>query len=460
MAPEHGTVESEVLLESDANIEHPQSKETWFFGPEKCFSQARQTLGGYTTMCTKASTVNTLVRSGNIEDDSASDGCVVSRKATTRRFFISFGVCCATAFLLVALRTLVPQQDLSTIPKHHSFKSRHIKGSGVKQTTTSTIATTPPSTLETMTSTPDAMTSHHVAPNNSTIVRTLPAVSLCGNRQKGSEFSIAVDMKPEMAWGISMTLDAHHLRVDSVLHEGLIPSWNKEHSNKKVLPGCCIVKVNGVVGASRNLLDELGNANGLLRLTIWRWEDKSAAAATEVGPGIVTVAGKRSNKTLPLTSTTPTPIKTDASKAKMQRSARISWAAHPAKCLDLRAGGISNGNVLQLWDCRNGSKDMLFLIPDDGSVGKIKLKSNPEFCMDASGRMGTTLMIWHCEQAKIEHMLFKMPNRSRGLIRLARSPTKCIDVPGGKADNGHRLQLWWCEDRHLDHMTFNIIDSP
>jgi len=176
--------------------------------------------------------------------------------------------------------------------------------------------------------------------------------------------------------------------------------------------------------------------------------------------GIVTVAGKRSNKTLPLTSTTPTPIKTDASKAKMQRSARISWAAHPAKCLDLRAGGISNGNVLQLWDCRNGSKDMLFLIPDDGSVGKIKLKSNPEFCMDASGRMGTTLMIWHCEQAKIEHMLFKMPNRSRGLIRLARSPTKCIDVPGGKADNGHRLQLWWCEDRHLDHMTFNIIDSP
>ena len=71
---------------------------------------------------------------------------------------------------------------------------------------------------------------------------------------------------------------------------------------------------------------------------------------------------------------------------------RLAGSNYPGKCIDLKGGDVSNGNVLWLWECTGQSNQQWAL---DGQ--QIKL-ANTNFCIDsfAVPKDGNRLQLWEC----------------------------------------------------------------
>lgn len=121
----------------------------------------------------------------------------------------------------------------------------------------------------------------------------------------------------------------------------------------------------------------------------------------------------------------------------------VRWLAHPDKCLDV--AGTKEGAALQIWDCDPSYPyQQGFLVPPDGTTGRIKWAENPELCLDSPG--GHALQFWRCDDAPAENLLWTVSPDGTGRIHWAAHPDQCVDIPDAITDNGWKLQVWWCEN--------------
>ncbi|HKT00126.1 MAG TPA: LamG-like jellyroll fold domain-containing protein [Rugosimonospora sp.] len=105
------------------------------------------------------------------------------------------------------------------------------------------------------------------------------------------------------------------------------------------------------------------------------------------------------------------------------------------KCMDDSAGGTTNGNKVQVWDCQNGNANQDWTLYPDGSVrvfGK---------CLDLSAygtTNGTKVQLWDC--TGVSNQVWQPYNG--GL----RNPVsgRCLDDTSGSTTNGNQLQLYDC----------------
>lgn len=119
--------------------------------------------------------------------------------------------------------------------------------------------------------------------------------------------------------------------------------------------------------------------------------------------------------------------------------ALLMSVVHPGKCLDVRGGGVQNGNGLQLWDCSDHG-DMHFLTPANGESGQIRWASHPEKCLDARDTGG--VFLWDCDEKNLNvNMQFVMPQDASGPIRLVTNPDRCWGLDSNSAQNGHSFLI-------------------
>lgn len=104
------------------------------------------------------------------------------------------------------------------------------------------------------------------------------------------------------------------------------------------------------------------------------------------------------------------------------------------KCLDVRNGSTTNGNLPQLWSCFGGP-NQTWTLGTDGTVRGLGK------CLDVTGNGtadGSTVQLWDC---------FGGPNQrwtaSGGTLVNAGS-NKCLDVIGNNTADGAKLQIWSC----------------
>lgn len=140
-------------------------------------------------------------------------------------------------------------------------------------------------------------------------------------------------------------------------------------------------------------------------------------------------------------------------------STNIRWKAHPTKCLDV--AGTEGGSGLQIWDCDPSyPAQQGFLVPPDGTTGRIKWAKNPELCLDSPG--GHALQFWWCDKAPAENLLWTVSPDGKGRIHWASHPEQCVDVPDEKTDNGWKLQVWYCREttRHGKDSNLRFVTHP
>ncbi|MGY3924891.1 lectin [Aeromonas jandaei] len=102
------------------------------------------------------------------------------------------------------------------------------------------------------------------------------------------------------------------------------------------------------------------------------------------------------------------------------------------KCLDI-AGGVRNGNRLQLWDCHDGDNQRFRL---DGNAIRVGDK-----CLDVAdgGRdAGAKVIAWDCHGGDNQQWRWE---RDR---LISRSSKLCLDVAQRGSANGTSLILWQC----------------
>ncbi|WP_227002138.1 RICIN domain-containing protein [Aeromonas schubertii] len=106
--------------------------------------------------------------------------------------------------------------------------------------------------------------------------------------------------------------------------------------------------------------------------------------------------------------------------------------ASSGKCLDI-AGGIRNGNRLQLWDCHGGDNQRFRLDGDWVRIG--------DKCLDVSGNdrdPGARVIAWDCHGGSNQQWRWE-----RGRL-VSRSSGLCLDVERGRSESGTPVLLWTC----------------
>uniref|UniRef100_A0A7S4UBY4 Ricin B lectin domain-containing protein n=1 Tax=Alexandrium monilatum TaxID=311494 RepID=A0A7S4UBY4_9DINO len=134
-------------------------------------------------------------------------------------------------------------------------------------------------------------------------------------------------------------------------------------------------------------------------------------------------------------------------------STNIRWLAHPDKCLDV--AGQHSGAALQIWNCDPSYPfQQGFIVPPDGTTGRIKWAQNTSMCLDSPGGHG--LQFWDCDDAPAENLLWTVSPDGKGRIHWAAHPDQCVDVPDEKTDNGWKLQVWNCQETSRDGKDSNL----
>nr|WP_247653918.1 lectin [Aeromonas dhakensis] len=124
--------------------------------------------------------------------------------------------------------------------------------------------------------------------------------------------------------------------------------------------------------------------------------------------------------------------KQEKKEARKREESGGQLLAANGKCLDI-AGGVRNGNQLQLWDC-NGGENQRFRL--DGKAVKVGGK-----CLDVAGGdrdTGARVIAWDCHGGSNQQWRWE---RDR---LVSRSSHLCLDVSKDGSANGTPLILWQC----------------
>ena len=115
------------------------------------------------------------------------------------------------------------------------------------------------------------------------------------------------------------------------------------------------------------------------------------------------------------------------------------------RCMDITAGGTTNGTLIQLYDC-NGSGAQQWTAQSDGSL------KNPQSgrCLDSpndSTANGTQLEIWDCNGTAAQKFAIAGSGTTSGSATQINGPGgKCVDVAGDNTGvNLTPVQLWDCQ---------------
>jgi hypothetical protein len=115
---------------------------------------------------------------------------------------------------------------------------------------------------------------------------------------------------------------------------------------------------------------------------------------------------------------------------------KIGSGISSAKCVDDSAGGTSNGNRIQIWDCNGGSAQSFTRNPSGANVITVQGK-----CLDISGSNtsnGTKVQLYECNGTNAQKWTINTTDHTiRGL-------GKCLDDPASNITNGTQLQIWDC----------------
>jgi chitinase len=115
------------------------------------------------------------------------------------------------------------------------------------------------------------------------------------------------------------------------------------------------------------------------------------------------------------------------------------------KCLDVAAGGSSDGTLIQEWDC-NGTAAQAFRVDDlGGGLSRLVNPTNGK-CVDvaaAGTANGTQIQLWDCNGTGAQS--FHVNDAAGGAVTLVNSNSgKCVDVSAQGTANGTKVQLWDC----------------
>ncbi|PRY36905.1 sialidase family protein [Umezawaea tangerina] len=113
-------------------------------------------------------------------------------------------------------------------------------------------------------------------------------------------------------------------------------------------------------------------------------------------------------------------------------------------CVDAAAGGVHNGDAVQLWTCNGGAVQRWTWRPD----GSLAVNGR---CLDLPGgtpTAGTQLQIWDCNGLPPQQWL----HRADGTL-LNPLSGRCLDSPNGATADGTRLRVWDCNGSTAQRVT-------
>lgn len=115
------------------------------------------------------------------------------------------------------------------------------------------------------------------------------------------------------------------------------------------------------------------------------------------------------------------------------------------KCMDVNAGGTSDGTNIQLWSC-NGTAAQRFkaMALDETHFQLVDINSGR--CVDVTGSGtsdGTNVQLWACNGSDAQAFRtepssdgsYAFPNKGNG---------RCLDVNAGSSSDGANIQVWAC----------------
>jgi len=107
------------------------------------------------------------------------------------------------------------------------------------------------------------------------------------------------------------------------------------------------------------------------------------------------------------------------------------------KCVDDPGWNVTNGTIVQLYDCNGGSNQTWDLLSD----GTIRPAFNTNKCLDLPGGQtnnGTLIQIYDCNGGANQQWNLDSSGTLKG------SGGKCVDDPSGSTSNGTQLQYYDC----------------
>ncbi|MGW1199725.1 ricin-type beta-trefoil lectin domain protein [Streptomyces sp. NPDC002536] len=110
------------------------------------------------------------------------------------------------------------------------------------------------------------------------------------------------------------------------------------------------------------------------------------------------------------------------------------------KCLDVRAGGTSNGTPVQLYGCNGTDSQKWTFSYEPGRAGSPLVALGKCLDVASSGTADRTpVQLWDCNGTGAQTWV-----RVEGGALLNPRSNKCLDVPGGSTADGTRLQIYSC----------------
>lgn len=153
-------------------------------------------------------------------------------------------------------------------------------------------------------------------------------------------------------------------------------------------------------------------------------------------------ATTRTNPRPAATSPSPSPSPT-SDRSRQQGFGSI---VNPIdKCVDVAAGGTSDGDPVQQWSCHGGDNQLWAFAPGDAGHYAI-VNRNSRKCLDVYGGDrgdGARVHQWSCHGGANQQ--WRLEVGDGGYHRLInRNSGKCLDVHGFDRNDGARVQQWSC----------------
>lgn len=115
------------------------------------------------------------------------------------------------------------------------------------------------------------------------------------------------------------------------------------------------------------------------------------------------------------------------------------------KCLDVAAGGTSDGTNIHLWSCNNTAAQRFKLVLVDSAHFQL-VNINSGKCVDiANGGIedGTNVQLWSCNGSDAQ--AFRAESFTDGNLRFVnKNSNRCIDVKDESSGDGANVQNWTC----------------
>ncbi len=176
-------------------------------------------------------------------------------------------------------------------------------------------------------------------------------------------------------------------------------------------------------------------------------EASAPSATTPASPARKTVRHSRATTrtnprpaaTSPARSPSPSPT-SDGSRRK-----GFGSIVNPIdKCVDVAAGGTSDGDPVQQWSCHGGDNQLWAFVPGDAGHYVI-VNRNSRKCLDVYGGDhgdGARVQQWSCHGGANQQWRLEAGGGYYRLIN--RNSGRCLDVHGFDHNDGARVQQWSC----------------